>query len=712
MALQKKQYTAEVGGKNLTIEISQLAEQANGAAIVKYGETIVLVTAVMGGKESSANYLPLKVEYEERFYAAGKVIGSRYVRREGRPSEDAILSARLVDRVVRPLFDERIRRDMQVVATVLSYDEENDPDFVGLMAASTALGISDLPWNGPAAGVRVAKIGSDFIVNPTSTQIKQPECVFEMFAAGPKGKISMIELGGNEADEKDILAACVIAQKEIDKLVDFQATVIKENGKKKADLKLFEVDAEFRAAAEKFLLDKVEGAIYKSNKIEYNEAMGKLRAEYIAYLSGSDGSTPLTTSKFDEHSADFVWEDVVNAVVQKNILEKEMRPDGRKLTQVRGLNGEVKLFERTHGSAVFIRGNTQTLAVTTLAAPGAEQFIETMETTGKRRFMLHYNFPAYSVGETGSFRGPGRREIGHGALAEKALKPLIPSKEEFPYTIRIVAETLSSNGSSSMATVCASTLSLMDAGVPIKKPAAGIAMGIVVENSKSQTTNPKYKILTDIQGPEDFYGGMDFKVAGTKDGVTAVQLDVKVEGLTAEMIEKTLAQSKEARTGILGFMSGILPATREKISSYAPSIIQVQINPDKIGVVIGPGGKMINGLIEKYGLASIDIDEDGSVFISGTNHEKSQAALNEIKALTKEFKVGEIVEGNVIKILDFGAIVDLGGGRDGMIHVSELKNGFVKTVDEVVKIGDFVRAKIIRVDNDGHIGLSLKQMQE
>ncbi|MBI4085405.1 MAG: polyribonucleotide nucleotidyltransferase [Candidatus Liptonbacteria bacterium] len=697
MAIQRKQYTTEVGGKTLTIEISSLAEQANGAVLAKYGETVVLVTAVMGASEGNFDYVPLKVDYEERFYAAGKVIGSRYVRREGRPSEDAILSARLVDRVIRPLFDERIRREMQVVATVLAFDEENDPDFVGLAAASMAIGISDILWNGPASGVRVGKIGDQLVINPTSSQIRQSDCVFEIFAAGPKGKISMIELGGKEADEKDILEACAIAQKEIDKLVSFQEKIIKENGKKKTDLKLFEVDAELKTAAEKFLEGKLEGAIYKPNKLEYNEAMSKLRAEYIANLSENE--------KFDERSANFVWEDAVNSIVQKNILEQEKRPDGRKLNQVRNLNGEVGLFERTHGSGIFIRGNTQTLAVTTLAAPGAEQFIETMEITGKRRFMLHYNFPPYSVGETGTFRGPGRREIGHGALAEKALRPLIPPQEQFPYTIRVVAETLSSNGSSSMATVCASTLSLMDAGVPLEKPAAGIAMGIVVSG------DGKYKILTDIQGPEDFYGGMDFKVAGTKDGVTAVQLDVKVEGLTYEMIEKTLAQAKEARLGILDFMAGILAAPREKLSVYAPTIIQLQINPDKIGAVIGSGGKVINGLIEKYGLGSIDIEEDGRVFISGTDIEKANAALEEIKALTREYKVGEIIEGSVIKILDFGAIVDLGGGRDGMIHVSELKNGFVKTVNEVVKVGDFVRAKIIRVDADGHIGLSLKQLQ-
>ncbi len=699
MAIQRKKYSTQVGGKELTIEISSIAEQANGAVLVKYGETSVLVTAVMGVTEGKFNYVPLKVDYEERFYAAGKIIGSRYIRREGRSSDNAILSGRLVDRVIRPLFDDRIRREMQVVATVLSIDEENDPDFVGMIGASAALGISDMPWNGPAAGIRIAKIDGHLIINPTVSQMGQPVCDFEIFAAGPKGKIGMIELGGNESDEKDVLAACVLAQEEIDKLIAFQETIIKENGKKKAELALFEVEPAFREVAEKFLAEKVEDAVYKPNKIEYNEAMAKFRVEYLSYLKEK-------LETFEERSADFVWEDFINRIVHKNILENEKRPDGRKLDEIRKLDAEVKLFERTHGSALFVRGNTQALAVTTLAAPGAEQFIETMEWTGKKRFMLHYNFPPYSVGEIGFFRGPGRREIGHGSLAEKAMRPMIPSSEEFPYTIRVVSEILSSNGSSSMATVCASTLSLMDAGVPLKKPVAGIAMGIITDQ------HGKYKVLTDIQGPEDHFGDMDFKVAGTKDGVTAVQLDVKMDGLTSEMIEKTLAQAKEARLNILQFLGGVLPAPRPKISSYAPTIFQFKIDPAKIGIVIGPGGKMINGLIEKYGLGSIDIDDDGSVFVTGTDNEKAMAALDEIKALTKEYKVGEIVEGKVFKILDFGAIVDLGGGNDGMIHVSELKEGFVKNVEEVVKMGDFVRAKIIRVDRDGHIGLSLKQMTD
>ncbi len=695
--LQRKQYSIEVGGKKLTLEISSLAEQTNAAVLAKYGETVVLVTAVMGDKEGNFDYMPLRVDYEEKFYAAGKILGSRYMRREGRPSEDAILADRLVDRTIRPLFDERIRREIQVVATVLSFDEENEPDFVGMMAACAALGISDIPWDGPAAGVRVAKVNGQFLVNPSNQEIQKPECILEIFAAGPEGRISMIELAGKEVDEKDILSAIEIAQKEIDALVGFQKSIIKEIGKKKADVFLFAIEPKLRAAGEKFLADKLEGAFYKKSKHEYHEATTQLKKEYLSHLK--EEIDPL-----DSRAAEVLWEEIVGKAIHKNILEKEKRPDGRGINDVRELQAEVKLFERTHGSSLFVRGNTQALAVTTLAAPGAEQLVETMGTTGKRRFMLHYNFPPYSVHEIGIFRGPGRREIGHGALAEKAIINLLPTQEEFPYTIRVVSEILSSNGSSSMATVCASSLSLMDAGVPLKKQAAGIAMGLMSDEQGN------YKILTDLQGPEDHYGDMDFKVAGTDTGVTAVQLDVKTRGLTFEIIEKTFEQAKVARLLILGVMNSVLSAPREKPSAYAPAVLQLRINPDKIGAVIGPGGKMINGLIKKYELAGIDIEEDGRVFVSCLDRNRAEQAMQDIKSLTREYKVGEIIEGKVIKNLDFGAIVDLGGGKDGMIHVSELKNGFVKTVDEVVKVGDFVRAKVIRVDADGHIGLSLKQL--
>ena len=694
--MEKKRYSMEVAGKTLSLEASSLAGQTNASVLVQYGDTVALVTVVMSKKDVELNYMPLKVDYEERFYAAGKIIGSRFIRREGRPSEEAILAGRLIDRTLRPLFDSRIRREMQVVVTVLAIDEENDPDSVGLFGASAALGISDLPWGGPAAGVRIAKIGNEFVVNPGNSELQKPEREFEMFVSGTSDLVNMIELAGNEAKEEDIIKGFLIAQKEINRLVDFQKKIIEEIGKPKTQVSLFEPDADLRAAVEKFLAGKLEDAIYQKEKSEHYGRIARVREGLFEHLKGS-------FEKFDGKVVDTIFEDQINDLVHKNILEGEKRPDGRRLDEVRLLAGEVGLFTRTHGSAIFMRGDTQALAVTTLAAPGAEQLIETMETTGKRRFMLHYNFPSYSVGEIGSFRGPGRREIGHGALAEKSLRPLIPSVEEFPYTIRLVSEILSSNGSSSMATVCSCSLSLLDAGVPLKKMAAGIAMGLMMESEK------KYKVLTDIQGPEDHHGDMDLKVAGTEDGVTGVQMDVKVGGVTIEILEKTLAQAKKARHEILGFMKTVIATPRKEVSKYAPVIFQTKINPEKIGTLIGPGGKMINGLIKKFALGSIDVEEDGRVFVSGPDRRQAEEALREIVSLTREFKIGEIIEGNVIKVLDFGAIVDLGGGQDGMIHVSELKSGFVKSVEEVVKVGDFVRAKIIRAE-DGRIGLSIKQL--
>ncbi len=715
--LQKKQFSVEIAGKTLTIEVSALAEQANAAVLAKYGETVVLATAVMGRKDVELDYLPLKVDYEEKFYAAGKIIGSRYVRREGRASEEAVLAGRLVDRTIRPLFNDKMRRDIQVVVTVLQIDEENDPEFVGLLGVSTALFISDIPWNGPVAGVRVAQFPSNieggnalpyFKINPDNSYVTAHEPTFDAFVSGSKDRINMIELGGLDAQEKDVVAGFTLAQEEINKLVAFQEKIRSEIGKPKAEVAIAEPDAEIRAEVVAFLADKLEDAIYKPTKEEHTTAVGALNHELNLHIKEKFEATK---EKISWKGVESLFEDSVNDVVHKNVLEKERRPDGRKLDEVRALDAEVGLFSRTHGSALFVRGNTQALAITTLAAPGAEQLIETMETNGKRRFMLHYNFPPFSVGETGNFRGPGRRDIGHGNLARKSLERLIPSKEEFPYTIRVVSEIMSSNGSSSQATICAASLSLMDAGVPIKKPAAGIAMGLMMATAADGTSDVNtYKVLTDIQGPEDHHGDMDLKIAGTDDGVTGMQMDVKVDGLTMEILAKAFEQAKAARIHILKTIKSVLPVHREKLSPFVPTIRQFKIDPTKIGMVIGPGGKMINGLIAKYELGGIDIEEDGGVFVSGSKLENVEAAVAEILGMTKDFKVGEIVEGPIVRILEFGAIVDLGGGRDGMIHVSELKQGFVKKVEDVVKLGDVVRAKIIKVD-DGKIGLSLKQME-
>ncbi len=709
--LQKKKFSVEIAGKTLTIEVSALAEQANAAVLAKYGETIVLATAVMARKDSDIDYLPLKVDYEEKFYAAGKILGSRYVRREGRSSEEALLAGRFVERTIRPLFNDKMRREIQEVVTVLQIDEQNDPEFVGLLGVSTALFISDIPWNGPVAGVRVAQKTNDkqFIINSDNSTVVEPNLpIFDAFVSGSKDRINMIELGGLDAQEKDVVAGFKLAQTEINKLIAFQEQIRKEIGKPKAEVALAEPDADIKAEVRAFLADKLENAIYKPTKVEHTTAVGALNHELNLHIKEKFGAVK---EKINWKALEFMFDEMVNDLVHKNILEKEQRPDGRALDEVRALDAEVGLFSRTHGSALFVRGNTQALAITTLAAPGAEQMIETMETTGKRRFMLHYNFPPFSVGEVGSFRGPGRREIGHGNLARKSIERLIPSKEEFPYTIRVVSEIMSSNGSSSQATVCATSLSLMDAGVPLKKPAAGIAMGLMMgtaANGSSDVNN--YKILTDIQGPEDHHGDMDLKVAGTDDGVTGMQMDVKVDGLTIELLEKAFEQAKEARIHILKTLVATLPVPRTAISQFVPKIRQFKIDPAKIGTVIGPGGKMINGLIAKYELAGIDIEEDGGVYVSGTDLTKVEAAVAEIMGMTKEWKVGEVVEGPIVKILEFGAIVDLGGGNDAMIHVSELKQGFVKNVEDVVHLGDHVRAKIIKAEN-GKIGLSLKQME-
>lgn len=701
--IERKKFTHEIGGKTLTIETSEIAGQANASVIATYGETSVLATAVMGSKDVSLDYLPLKVDYEERFYAAGKIIGSRFIRREGRPSDDAILCGRLIDRTIRPLFDGRMRRDIQVVTTVLSYDGENEPDFVAMFAASAALTISDIPFAGPVGGVRIGKIGSEFVVNPTRSAFTSSECTFEVYASGPKGLINMIELEGFEAAEQDIVSAFAIALKENDGLIEFQNSLAREIGQPKAQVALAEIGEEGKKVAAEYLTrELLEEAIYHKDKKTQYAKLSALKEGFFAHVAelykDAEGGSP------SEKALEHIFEDAVDAMIHKNIIEKDMRPDLRAITEVRELKGEVAVVPRVHGSALFLRGTTQALAVTTLGAPGAAQIVETMETDEKKRFLLHYNFPPYSVGETGRIGSPGRREIGHGTLARKAVEPLLPSQEEFPYTIRVVSEILSSNGSSSMATVCASVLSLMDAGVPLKKPAAGIAMGLMTD------ATGKFKVLTDLQGVEDHYGDMDFKVAGTTDGVNAVQLDTKIAGLTMEMIETTIRQAHEARIKILSFMNEVIAAPRSSISPYAPMIVQITINPEKIGLVIGPGGKTINGMIEKYGLESIDIEDDGRVAVTGTKQDAVNAAVAEIRGMTREFTVGEFVEGNVIKLLDFGAIVDLGGGRDGMIHVSELKSGFVKSVADVLKVGDFVRAKIVRVE-DGRIGLSLKQTQ-
>ncbi|HRU33664.1 MAG TPA: polyribonucleotide nucleotidyltransferase, partial [Candidatus Paceibacterota bacterium] len=579
--LNEKNFSLDIGGRTLTVKFTPLAPQTNGAVLVQYGETTVLVTATMGKTDRlESSFFPLVVDYEERFYAAGKILGSRFVRREGKPSEGAILTARLIDRSIRPLFDQNMRREVQVVATVLSIDADNDPDFPALIGTSIALATSDIPWNGPISAIRIGLVNNEFKVNPTYQERNEGQLDF--FLSSADNKITMLEVGGDEVPEEKILQATNIALTEIEKLQKFQSEIIKEMAKPKTSVVLKQIDPAIRSKTKEFIQDKLEDAIYTTDKMGRVSKLSELKKSLEEYLK-NDG---LDATAINE--AFFVLEEEIDALVHKNILENDKRPDGRALDEIRPIHCEVGVIPRVHGSGLFIRGTTQALSIITLAAPSHALTVETIEECDTKRFIHHYNFPPYSVGEISSMRGPGRREIGHGALAEKSLYPIIPNKDEFPYTIRIVSEILSSNGSSSMASVCGSSLALMDAGVPIKKPVAGIAMGLMLDNESH------YKILTDIQGPEDHYGDMDLKVAGTSDGITGMQMDVKITGITPKILEEGLAQAKKARLQILQKIAEVIEKPRTSLSPHAPKIFTLQVNPDKIRDIIGSGGKTIN----------------------------------------------------------------------------------------------------------------------
>lgn len=679
MNLERKIFKTKIDGEDAVLEISNLAKQANASVIGRYGKTALLVTAVMSKEDHAVDFFPLTVDYEERFYAAGKILGSRFIRREGRPSDEAILSARLIDRTIRPLFDIHLRRGVQVVITVLAYDEKHDPDIIALLATSTALAISDIPWSGPVAGIRF---------------VSEENPPYDAFFAGPKDKINMIEFGGKEVPEEKVLELFGRAQKEINRLVNFQEDIVKKVGKPKAEVEIIKPTEKVQKLVEEFLKDKIEDAF---NKGEFK----KLEPSFRDMLKDHG-----ELSELEKKASINLFEEALENFIKEKAIKENKRTDGRKMNEIRPLYAEVGLFERTHGSALFIRGDTQILAITTLAPPNAAKTIETIEISGSKRFLLHYNFSGFSVGEISRTHGPGRREIGHGALAAKALESFIPSKDEFPYTIRVVAETLSSNGSTSMATVSASSLSLMDAGVQIKKHIAGISIGLMYKNEK------EWKILTDIQGPEDHYGDMDLKIAGTEKGINAIQMDVKIRGITKEIFSQALPEAKKARIEIIKVMKNTLKEPRKELSPFAPIILQYKIDKEKIGEVIGPGGKTIHGIISTVGEeVSIDIEEDGKIYISAPKKEQAEKVIEMVKQIVREYKVGEITQGVVVKILDFGAIVDLGGGQDGMIHVSELSDGYVKKVEDVVKVGDKVKVKIIKIEN-GKIGLSLKQVKE
>jgi polyribonucleotide nucleotidyltransferase len=696
-----KKWSLQIGGRVLEIETGLLAKQANGAVTVRYGDTVVLATAVMSKNASRiGGYFPLMVDYEERYYAAGKIKGSRFIKREGRPSDEAVLTGRVVDRTIRPLFNPRMRNDVQVVVTVLSIDGENDPAIVSMIAASTALSISNIPWAGPIGAVRVGRLNGEFILNPVNTEVEAGD--IDLIIAGTKEKINMIEAGMSEVPEEDVIAAFAFGHEAIKKITDLIAQVVAEVGATKTTPALLAGSAEFEAEIKAlYLKENLSEILYDKNKQVIEEKMKVIKEKIGRFIKEKYTED---TDKLKE-VAEQVFEETSDEIVHQNILEKGQRPDGRKLNEVRHISCLVGLLPRTHGSAVFTRGETQALTVTTLGSPGDEQFIDTMEVDIKKRYIHHYNFPPFSVGEVRPMRGPGRREIGHGALAERALVPVIPAKEEFPYTILLVSEILESNGSSSMASTCGSTLSLMDAGVPIKRPVSGIAMGIIVGK------DGKFEVLTDIQGLEDHYGDMDFKAAGTENGITALQMDVKVDGITVEMLSAVLLQSKGNRREILEKMLETLPTHRANMSQYAPRIITMHINPAKIRNVIGTGGKIINEIIDETGV-QIDIEDDGSIFITSVDEASALKAQQWIDNLTHEVKAGEIFNAKVTRLMTFGAFAEILPGQEGLIHISEFSDKRVDRVEDVVKVGDIIPVKVKQIDDQGRINLSAKGLAQ
>ena len=694
--MENKEFKLELGSQELSVQIRKLAERANGEVLVQYGDTLVLATSVMSKYDSEeTSFFPLSVNYEERYYAAGKIRGARYIKREGRPSDEAVVTSRLIDRAIRPRFPENLYREVQVIITCLSLDGENDPDIPGLIAASLALSISDIPWQGPISTIRIGKVNNEFILNPTYEQ--REESNLDLVLAGlekqpsssettPDILINMIECKANEVTEETILEALEFGKKYLKKLIDFQREISKKIGKEKISIEEFQ-DLTLETEVKKWLEGKLEKVLYLPNSLDRMEKTNELKREFSDFIEEKYAEPEKT------RFALALFEKEIERIVHENILEKEKRSDGRKLDEIRETQAEVALIPRTHGSGLFIRGQTKALSILTLGAPGDVQLLEGMEIVGKKRFMHHYNFPPYSAGEIKPIRGPGRREIGHGILAENSLLPLIPSFDEFPYTIRVVSEILSSNGSTSMASVSSSSLALMDAGVPIKRPGAGIALGLMM------ASNERYKILTDIQGPEDHHGDMDLKVAGTKKGITAIQMDVKIPGITKQIFAEALNQGRKARLEILEKIQKVLPQPRPNLSPWAPRIYTLQINPEKIGDVIGPGGKIIRRIIDEYNVL-IDIEEDGKVFITAEKEENGKKAISLIKNITREVKIGEVFQGRVKKVLDFGAFVEILSNQEGLIHVSKFQKGRIK-------VGDIVSVKVAEIDLQGRINLSL-----
>lgn len=691
--MQKKTFSMELAGKTLTAEFNNLTEHANGSVMLRYGETVILVTAVMSDEEvQGMNYFPLSVEFEEKFYAAGQILGSRFQRREGRPSDEAILSARIIDRTIRPLFDQSLRRSIQVVVTVLAMGED-DPDVLGVIGASLALSVSDIPWNGPVGAVRIGrtKTTDETIINPTYLERIEGILDIELLACGKDGSINMIETAAYEVAEPEIVSLLERAATLHQTLESFQHDIVSKIGKPKQIISSAELPAEVTTVYKEQYASKLYDTIFSDRAGK--DHIYKLKKEFLTTVKEADP---------DAIGAGDFFEEQIDAVLHQGAVSEQKRADGRGLDEVRELFAQAGgVSPVLHGSGIFYRGGTHIFTALTLGGPEAAQMLDTMETReGKKRFMHHYNFPPYSVGETGRVGGFNRRMIGHGALAEKALVPVIPSQQEFPYTIRLVSETLSSNGSSSMGSVCASVLALMDGGVPITRPVAGIASGVMISGEQ-------YALLTDIQGPEDEFGDMDFKVAGTTEGVTAIQMDVKVSGIPLPILREALEKAKAARLHILNTMTEAIAAPRDTISSRAPEIVVVAILPEQIGLVIGSGGKTINSIKDDTGVEEITIEEDGTVFITGKNG-SAQLAAGKIRALTKIYEVGEKTTAVVTRLASFGAFAKLDDFNEGLIHISEIAPFRLEDMEGVLQEGETVPVVISKVE-DGKIGLSIKQ---
>ncbi len=685
--------STQIAGKDLTIETGKLALQANGAVTVRYGDTVVLATAVLSDNaRPDVSHFPLMVDYEEKLYAGGKIKGSRFIKREGRPSDEAVLTARVIDRSLRPLFPQQIREDIQVIVTVLSYDGENDPEVPGLIAAVAAVAISDIPMEVIVGAVRVGRIGGEWVINPTVTA--QAKSDLDLFVTASLEKTIMIEAGAKEVNEEDMLQAIQFARKHIRPAITLVEDLAKQVSKEKRTFETPELPAELKTRLQTESQPVFEEILFSEAKADRKGGLKKFIKEMVKKLAEED-------AKLDKSLVGNELYAMAERFISDKIIATEKRPGGRALTEIRALSAEVAALPRTHGTGYFMRGETQVLTVATLGAPGDQQIVDGMKVEYKKRFMHHYNFPPYSVGEVKPLRGPSRRDIGHGALAEKALEPMLPDKEAFPYTIRLVSEVFGSNGSSSMASTCGSTLALMDAGVPIKRPVAGIAMGLVSDEKGN------WKVLTDLQDLEDAEGGMDFKIAGSREGITAIQLDTKTHGLSDEVVAQTLTQAKAARLEILAVMTKAIAEPRADLSPYAPRITVIRIDPEQIGTVIGPAGKQINEIIDTTGVDSIDIEDDGLVMITSLNAEGAKKAEQWIKDLTRDIAIGETFKGKVVRIMNFGAFVELLPGKDGMIHISKLAKVRVGEVTDVVNIGDEVEVKVIEVDEMGRTNLAL-----